>query len=494
MKSHFIQDLLQMPPGQTFQSIFRLKSPKMLPKKNGDLYLQLLLADATGELEAKLWHGDEAHCEQAKQTPYALVSGKVDSYDGKRQAIIHAFSDWQYCPKEVSLYEAVAPLPLNELQARLNAHIASLQSAHLKALINGVFGDNAFRRRFDCWPAAKRMHHACRHGLLQHTLEVTDLAAAMADAQRSWGYAPLSRDLVIVGALLHDVGKVYEIEAVGGDYAISQDGELLGHILIGQQWVSKKISQIAGFPAELRTAILHIIDSHHGKPEYGSPIPPKFVEAQIVQMADLLDTQMFYFQEAAQTATEETVKVWGLDNRRVLTRSWHDFLMVAKETSESTPLSPVLHEAGLPTLRFRTAPAHAGDNLTFRTVRLPLIGRAAAGMPQFAEQHIEDYVDVEEEGLKAGDHYLLQVEGESMIGDGIQDGDRVVVHRQTHHAPEDIVVVFFDDRNEAAIKRIHQTNDQALELRSSNPAFAPIPVSDTSTLRLCGRVIGILRN
>ncbi len=503
MKSHYVKDLLQLDAGQMFRSTFRLKNMQMLEKKSGGLYFSTLLCDKTGEVQAKWWNGREQHLTEAQQKPYAMVSGKVDDYNGKRQVIIQAVPMWLGDVGDSSEYEAAAALPLASLSARLDAHIASVRNPYLQSLLNGVFEDVPFRNRFDKWPGAKSMHHAYRHGLLQHTLEVTDVAGAIADKQRSWGYVPLSKSLIVAGALLHDVGKVFEIEVHGDECSMSRTGMMLGHIAIGRQVVNGKMSKISDFPPELRDAILHVIDAHHGKPEFGSPIPPQFAEAQIIHMADLLSAQMFYFQEVAQSVSEEFSKSWKLDNRQVYTRSWMylDGPALAPGIVKEAPVTPA-PQAGrapaglgsLPVFRFHNTTDEAGANTAFHTRRLPLVGRAAAGVPQFAEQHIESYFQVEDERLPLDEHYLLLVEGDSMTGDGIRDGGMVVVRRQEAQEADMISVVYFDDRSEAALKRVAQTDGGTLELLSSNPTFAPIPVADPASLRICGRVVGIIQN
>jgi 3'-5' exoribonuclease len=499
VKSHYVKDLVQMPVGETFKSTFRLKSPQILQTKTGKSYLFARLADKTGEIEAKWWDGCEHHLNETHQKRYATISGKIDDYKGKTQIIIQSIPEWLDEPIDLTEYELNAPLPFGKLYSRLEAHIASVIYPPLKTLLKLIFEDVSFRKRFDTWPGAKNMHHAYRHGLLQHTLEVTDIACGMAEKQCSWGYPPLSKNLIVAGALLHDVGKVYEIETDGDDYSISRRGKLFGHINIGQMWVNKKINKIPDFPLDVQDAIIHIIDAHHGRPEYGSAKPPMFAEAQIVHMADLLNVQLYYFHETSQTASQEFLYASKLEGRQVYNRSWRftddiDGVVPADVRIEETPGVYSVPQVGnnLPKFRFHTS--DSTPNTVFHTLRMPLVGRAAAGMPVFSEEHIENYFEVEDERLSAGDYYLLRIDGDSMTGDGIQDQDTVVVRRQSSQEPEIISVVYFDDRSEAAIKRIAKTKIDGIELLSSNPHYAPIPVADPSSLRVSGRVIGILQN
>ena len=509
MKTHYVADVLKLALGERVQSLFRLSGVKQCQKKNGSPYLRFQLVDRTGSIEAKWWSCSHEEHSESQQFRYAKITGTVDVYKGQKEITVSS-AEWSPEPDDSFEYEMVASLPLTILRERLEAHIASVQAPHLNSLLRHVFDDEKFRSLFDYAPAAQYRHHACRYGLLQHTLEVTDLTASMAAAQRSWGYIPVSRDLAVAGALLHDVGKIKELTwTQDGEYGASRFGELIGHIMIGVQWVNNKINGIKGFPIELREALLHIITSHHGKTDYGSPIPPKFVEAQIVHAADLLNVQLFYMQEAAQSAKGDFVKVGKLEDRRVYTRSWE----LMNSTSENRLKEPTVtyqteaddpkFNSGtvelrrvnpLPLFRFRTAQEPPGGNAVFQTRHLPLVGRAAAGLPKFAEDHVEGYYDVEDSSLfNDRDIYLLRVEGDSMTGDGIQDNDVVVVRRQEQLEKDEVAVVFLDEREEAAIKRVRYNRDGTVSLLSSNPAYAPLEISDPNSIHVCGRVLGLLQ-
>jgi 3'-5' exoribonuclease len=500
VKSHYVKDLIAGENGVQFQCIFRIARPEVKQKNAGGTFLTFLLSDKTGEIEAVWWEGNAQHLEMARQKPYAKICVEVNSYKGKRQVKAISVSEWQEIPDEISDFEKVAQLPLDTLCQRLDAHLKSVQNRHLKALLKEVFEDQQFRSLFNDAPAALRRHHACRHGLLQHTLEVTDFASCLAKSQRNWGYLPVSYDLVVAGALMHDVGKVHELSwTEDGEYEMTSQGEFLGHITQGILWMQYKIQMVSKkekFPAELKNAILHIINSHHGKLEFGSPITPKFPEAQMIHAADQTSVELFYMQEAVQTASQEFVFVEKMERRKIYTRPWEHLedTVIMPEKIEANPANSFVQNGGNKLPKFRFHSSGETPNTVFHTRRLPLIGRAAAGMPVFSEEHIENYFEVEDERLSAGDLYLLRIDGDSMTGDGIQDQDTVVVRRQSSQEPEIISVVYFDDRSEAAIKRIAKTKIDGIELLSSNPHYAPIPVADPSSLRVSGRVIGILQN
>lgn len=301
MKTQFVEDLSE---GGRVDSVFALSGKKRPMKKNGDPFLVIELGDRTGKVEAKRWECTDIDWENIQRTDFAQVTGKVDEFGGRLQVIIERIRPVTN-PGDTADFIQSAALPIEALRRKLDATIAEVRNPHLNTLLDNLFHDISVRKKFETAPAAKGMHHASLHGLIQHTLEVTDLAKTTADIQSTWGYdGYVSRDLVIAGALVHDIGKIDELSYNTLEYGYTTDGNLLGHIVIGTQIVSRKIDEIAGFPDELRASLLHIILSHHGKGDYGSPVPPMLIEAQIVHMADLMDVQLYYLR----TARAEGVK------------------------------------------------------------------------------------------------------------------------------------------------------------------------------------------
>lgn len=306
MKTQFVEDLLE---GGRVDSVFALSGKKRPLKKNGDPFLVIELGDRTGKVDAKRWECTDADWDAIRGADFARVAGKVEEFGGKLQVIIEKWKPMPE-PEELGDYVETAATSLDVLSKKLDATIAEVKNPYLNALLNSVFGDPDIRSRFEKAPAAKGMHHAVLHGLIQHTLEVTDLAKSTVDAQEGWGYeCHVSRDLVVTGALIHDLGKIDELSYSGLEFGYTLDGNLLGHIVMGTHMLSEKIAQIPGFPKELRASILHIVLAHHGKGDHGSPIPPMLAEAQIVHMADLMDVQLFYLRDACANAKKsgETV-------------------------------------------------------------------------------------------------------------------------------------------------------------------------------------------
>ena len=237
------------------------------------------------------------------------------------------------------------------------------------------------------------------------------------------------------------------------------------------------------FPCDLTDALLHGILSHHGKEEYGSPVAPQLPEARIVHMADALDVQLFYMAEARENAEGDSGWHHALDGR-VKTGGRR----VYAGTLDFAPVLPMPAPVLLPVFRLADRAA------SFKTIRLPLRGRTAAGTPVLADDRVEEHLDLAADDLPAvSGLFLLRVDGESMTGDGIGDGDLIVVRPQDHHDPDAVLVCLNTDDDSVTIKRVARAASGALFLLSSNPLFAPILIADPECFRVRGRVLGVAR-
>jgi 3'-5' exoribonuclease len=188
---------------------------------------------------------------------------------------------------DLSAFFPVSQRPVGDMLAELDAIIASVNDAWMRSLLQGFFIENTtLRTAFAQAPAAKSMHHAFLGGLLEHTLSV------VAMAERACGhYRNLNRDLVVAGVCLHDVGKTAEL-TYQRSFGYSNEGNLLGHIALETTWIDREMGKIPGFPDELRLHILHIVLSHHGRLDFGSPVVPKTPEALVVHFLDDLDGKL----------------------------------------------------------------------------------------------------------------------------------------------------------------------------------------------------------
>ena len=267
-------------------AVFLVREKILAMAKNGKPYLTLKLMDKTGEVDAKVWDNADEVGTLFDKNDFLAVRAKASVYLGKMQLIL---SELKRVPEEeVDLADFLPETDrdINLMVEELRALVASLKNPDLCRLLNAFFNDPELLAQYRVAPAAKGMHHVYLGGLLEHSLAVARLVDAMVPL-----YDGLNRDLLVAGALLHDVGKVREMTYMRSfDY--SDEGKLIGHITIGVEMVQERISSLPGFPFELGMLLKHMLLSHHGQYEYGSPKRPKTMEATILNYLDDLDSKI----------------------------------------------------------------------------------------------------------------------------------------------------------------------------------------------------------
>lgn len=268
------------------ETVFLVRDKNIGMAKNGKPYLTLKLMDRSGEMEGRVWDRADEIAAQFERDDFIRVSGKASVYMGKMQLIIQELGRIDENAVDLADFLPVAARPVDEMVDDLKDRVASFTDPHLRALLEAFLADPAFLAAYSRAPAAKAMHHVYLGGLLEHSLAVATLAD---DICRR--YPGLNRDLLVAGALLHDVGKISELR-----YARSFDytdvGKLVGHIVIGVEIVQEKLRSLPGFPLELAILLKHLLLSHHGQYEFGSPKRPKTVEAVILNFIDDLDSKI----------------------------------------------------------------------------------------------------------------------------------------------------------------------------------------------------------
>lgn len=267
-------------------SVFLVKDKILAMAKNGKPYMNLRLMDKSGDIEAKVWDNTELLDKQFDKDDFIRVRGKASVYMNKMQVVI---AEIVKVPEEqvvLADFLPESPRAAAVMRQELADTVAALGNPHLKGLMEAFLADEPFMGLYCQAPAAKGMHHVYLGGLLEHSLALTKLAKTIVPL-----YGGINEDLLIVGALLHDVGKIYEMSfARAFDY--TDAGKLLGHITIGVELVDEKIRQVEGFPRELALLLKHMLLSHHGQYEYGSPKRPKTVEATILNYLDDMDSKI----------------------------------------------------------------------------------------------------------------------------------------------------------------------------------------------------------
>lgn len=258
--------------------------------RSGGEYLEVKVADASGDLKGFLWdlRAVEGDFEAIAADAFLKLKAKVEEFQGRKQLRLEKvrFADDAEVG-DLSRFFPMSKRPVEEMLAELDGLITSIADPWIRKLLQGILVENPERRAaFAKAPAAKSLHHVCLGGLLEHTLSVAGMAERACQH-----YPALNRDLVMVGVCLHDLGKTAEL-TYERSFGYSDAGNLIGHISMEAEWISREMAQIPQFPEELRMQILHIVLAHHGKLEFGSPVLPKTPEALLLHYLDDLDGKL----------------------------------------------------------------------------------------------------------------------------------------------------------------------------------------------------------
>jgi 3'-5' exoribonuclease len=291
MKRQFIKDLK---PGTQVDDVFYVSRRDVKERRDGAPFLTFELRDRTGAVAGIMWDRVEDALRCVEAGGFYRVVGKLGDYQGRAQLTVGVI--YPADPSEVARDDFIAASRFDraELMAELRGFIAAVKNKYLRALLDSFFNDPAFADQFSMVPAGARVHHACIGGLLEHTVMMCRAARPLPDI-----YPEIDRDLLLTGVILHDVGKVKEyVCEIAIDHTL--DGRLLGHLVMGCQMVEDRIARIEGFPAELSRMMRHIILSHHGEMEFGSPKTPKFAEAFLVYSLDYADSRLAIFREVVE--------------------------------------------------------------------------------------------------------------------------------------------------------------------------------------------------
>ncbi len=291
--------------GERVSEIYLVKSKQAALTKAGKPYDNVILQDKTGTLDAKIWDPGSVGIAEFEAMDYVAVTGDVTSFQGNLQMSIkraRKADEGEYEPKD---YLPVSSKDMDAMYETLKKYIASVKNTYLNQLLNAFFADPEFEKRFKFHSAAKSVHHGFVGGLLEHTLSVTRNCDFFAKC-----YPILNRDLIVTAAIFHDIGKLEELSTFPeNDY--TDEGQLLGHIMIGAEQVGLKIREIEGFPVILANELKHCILAHHGELEYGSPKKPALAEAVALSFADNIDAKMETITEMFSNVPENNLEWQG---------------------------------------------------------------------------------------------------------------------------------------------------------------------------------------
>ena len=291
--------------GERVSEIYLVKSKQAALTKAGKPYDNVILQDKTGTLDAKIWDPGSVGIAEFEAMDYVAVTGDITSFQGNLQMSIkraRKADEGEYEPKD---YLPVSSKDMDAMYETLKKYIASVKNTYLNQLLNVFFADPEFEKRFKFHSAAKSVHHGFVGGLLEHTLSVTRNCDYFAKC-----YPILNRDLIVTAAIFHDIGKLEELSTFPeNDY--TDEGQLLGHIMIGAEQVGLKIREIEGFPVILANELKHCILAHHGELEYGSPKKPALAEAVALSFADNIDAKMETITEMFSNVPENNLEWQG---------------------------------------------------------------------------------------------------------------------------------------------------------------------------------------
>jgi 3'-5' exoribonuclease len=309
-KRRFIKNLTE---GEQVDDLFMVKSVRLAETRAGKPYLSLIFADRSGEVGGPAWDNAEALEKICVVGAVVRVSGTVQNYRDKLQLKVDHIDAAGEQTVRMDDFVAASSRNPAAMEAELNECIAGLGNEHLRKLLKKIFTRTDVGQRFLGAPAAKGVHHAYRGGLLEHSLSMARVASLLAGH-----YPGVDRDLVISGALLHDIGKTVELQNEVGVIDYTSIGRLKGHIVIGSEFVAREAETVKGFPRELLVHIQHLILSHHGRQEFGSPVVPMTAEAMLLSFIDDMDAKMNLVEQLRTKLTTDE-PAWS-DYQRILER------------------------------------------------------------------------------------------------------------------------------------------------------------------------------
>jgi 3'-5' exoribonuclease len=285
MKDFFICDCAQH-ENKVITSSFVVVSKQVKPKKNGEPYLALTLGDRSGQLEAKMWDNVEEALDAFEHDDFIKVKGLLNKYKNRFQITIHKVRLLGESEVDFADYLPKTTKDIGQLWQTLAGFVATFQNPQLKALVEAFMSDPELAEAYRNAPAAKTLHHAYIGGLLDHVVSLCRSCDLLCR-----NYPQINRDLLLTGAFLHDIGKIYEL-TYNRSFSYTTRGQLLGHMVIELEMLHAKIAGIPGFSDELKTLVEHLIISHHGQYEFGSPKLPMFPEALMLHYLDDLDSKL----------------------------------------------------------------------------------------------------------------------------------------------------------------------------------------------------------
>lgn len=281
-KKIFIADLHGR---EELETLFLVKYMALQEAKDGKKYLNVVLTDASGDLESRAWHGAEDIAGRITRGDYVRAKGKVNLFQGRRQFILSDIAKVEAAEVNADDFVMKSNSSPDLMFHRLKQLVGQLSDYYIRELLLLALSDQEISRRLKLWPAGKSIHHAYQSGLLEHILSCAELSQLLSR------HYQVNENYVVAGAILHDLCKIYELTD-GTNVEYTDEGKLVGHLVKGVELVEKFASEIPHFPSGVKLHLKHVLLSHHGEYEYGSPKIPQTSEAYLVHLIDLMDSKM----------------------------------------------------------------------------------------------------------------------------------------------------------------------------------------------------------
>ncbi|MBZ4646604.1 MAG: 3-5 exoribonuclease [Petroclostridium sp.] len=309
-----IQTIAQFEVGNRIEGFFLIKSSQCKMASNNNKFLDMILGDQTGEVNAKLWDCTEEDEKKYKQNTLVKVRGLITEWQGQLQLKIEKIRlSVAEDGIDAANFVPAAPYTPEYMYNQLLNYVSKIQNHDIKAIVNCILKEN--KQSLMTFPAAMKNHHAIKSGLLYHVMTMLMTAEKLSQI-----YTFVNTDLLYGGILLHDIAKLYEMDAneLGIVSAYTTEGQLLGHIVQAIKMVDRTAKKV-GASEEVAVLLQHMILSHHYEPEFGSPKKPMFPEAELLHYIDLIDSRMYDMQKALENtaAGNFSDKIWSLENRKV---------------------------------------------------------------------------------------------------------------------------------------------------------------------------------
>lgn len=291
MAKRFVNELVEK---ETVDEVFLVNEKQLRANRAGSLYLQLRLADRTGSFTAMMWNANERIADGFSGGDYVRVQGTTQFYNGQLQMILTRVQPVAREHLDPADFVVLGSDAIDRLVESLASRLDGLRNVHLRRVASAFMSDEAWVRKLRQAPAGIKNHHAYRGGLIEHIVSVVDLADRMADK-----YSRLDRDLLVMGAFLHDLGKLEEL-TYERELGYSESGQLLGHVVLGVRMLDERLAEVAAkheepVPERIADLLRHLILSHHGEYEFGSPKLPMFPEAVALHLIDNLDAKLHHY-------------------------------------------------------------------------------------------------------------------------------------------------------------------------------------------------------